>query len=69
MLKAKVWLIAKFVLRFCFFHHDDVLDSDAEGTVFIVARLIGNHVSGCQRDFGVLDSGSDADWAFVDVEV
>ena len=69
MFEAEVWLIAELVLGFCFFNHDDVLDPNAESTVFVITWLVGYHVSRGQRYFGVLDSGANADWSFVDIEV
>jgi len=67
--EAEIRLVTELVLRFRFFHHNDVLDSDAEGAIFIVAWLVGDHVSWSQGDFGILNSCSNADRSFVDVEI
>lgn len=40
MLKAQVGFVPELVLCFDLFHHDDVLDSDSEGPVFVVSRLV-----------------------------
>jgi len=40
MLEAQVRLVAKLVLGFDFLHHDNILDSNSEITVFVIARLI-----------------------------
>ena len=47
VLKAKIWLVAEFVLRLCFLYHDDVLDTDSETAIFIVSRFVGNHIAWC----------------------
>jgi hypothetical protein len=69
MLKSKIGLLSKLVFCFCFLDHDDIFNSDPEAPVLIVAGLVRDNVSRCKGDFGVLDPGTDADWAFVDVEV
>jgi hypothetical protein len=67
VLKAKVWLIAKFMFRFHLLYHDDILDADAKGSILVVSWLVGDDVSGCERNLGILYSGSYAYGSFVDV--
>lgn len=69
MLEAEIWLVAKFVLGLGFLHHDDVLDADAEAAVFVVSGFVGDDISWCEWDFGVLDSGADSDGPFMDVQI
>lgn len=69
VLETKIWLFAELVLRFHFFHHDDILDADTEGPIFVIPWLVRYHVPRGKRDFRILDSCSDADGSLVDVEV
>ena len=67
VLETKIWLVAKFVFRIYLLYHDDVLDADTEGAIFVVSWLIGDHVSRGKRNLGILNSGSYPDGSFVDV--
>jgi hypothetical protein len=69
VLEPKVWFVPKLVLCFHLFHHDDVLDADTKGTVFVIARLVRYHVSWGERDFRILDTSSDSDGPFMDIQV
>lgn len=69
MLKPEIWLISKLMFRFGFLHHDNIFDSDAKASIFIVTWLVGYDISDCKRDFGILDSSPNADWSFVNVEI
>ena len=67
--KAQIRLISKTMLRVHFPGHDDVLDPDTEIAVFIVSRLIGQHVPGREGNLAVLNTRADSDGTLVDVEV
>ena len=69
VLKPKVWLFAELVFRFHFSHHDDILDADTKGPIFVIPWLVGYHVARGKRDFGILNSCSDADGSFVHIEI
>ena len=69
MLKAQIRLVSKAMFGLDLLDHDDVLDADSEGAIFIVAWLVGDDVAGCEGDFRVLDASADSDGPFVDVEV
>jgi hypothetical protein len=69
MFEPQICLVAKLVFCFYLFHHDDVLNTNAKGSVFIISWLVRDHISGCQGNFGVLDSSSDTDGSFMHVEV
>lgn len=65
--KAQIWFLSKLMFGFDFFDHDDVLGSNAESSVIVITWFVGDYVSGGERNFGVLDPGSDSYGAFVDV--
>lgn len=65
VLETKVRLVAEFVLRFDLLNHDDILDADTKAAIFVVSRLVGDHVAGGKGNFGILDSSADADGPFV----
>ncbi len=67
MLKAEIWLVTELVLGLGLLYHNDVLDADAKTSIFVVAGFVGYDVSRCERDFGVLDSGSDSNGSLMDV--
>ena len=69
MFEAEIRLTTELVRRRDFFRNDHVLDADAEIAILVVARLVGKHVPGRERDFGKRDAGPDADGAFVHVQV
>ncbi len=69
MLEAKIWFLAKLMFCFGFLNHDDVFDSNAKATIFIVARLIRNDIPRCKWNFRVLYSGSDANRSFMYIEI
>jgi hypothetical protein len=57
------------MLRFHLFHHDNVLNTDAKGSIFIIPWLVGYYVAGRQRNLRILDAGSDSDRSFVHIEI
>ena len=69
VLKPQVGLVSELVLRLHLPDHDNVLNADSEGSVFVVPRLVRYHIPRCERDFRELDSGANADRALVYIEV
>lgn len=69
VLKAKIWFISELMLRLNLLHQDDVLNPDAEVSVFVVSRLIRYHVPWRKGDFRELDSGANADRPLMHVKI
>jgi len=69
MLKSQIWLVSKLVLRFNFLDKNHVFNSDTEFPIFVISWFVGEDIAWCKRNFGELDACTDADWAFVDIEI
>lgn len=69
MLKAKEGLVTECILGLRFLDDDDILDPDSKLAIFVIPRLIREHIPGAERDLGVLNARPDAYWPFMDIEV
>ena len=69
MLEPQPRLIAKPMPRLHLPPHNHILNPNAKVAVFIVPRLIRQHVPRRQRDLAILDPRADANGALVDIEI
>ena len=69
MFEPQIRLIAKPMPRLHLPAHDDVFNPNAKVAVFIVPRLIRQHVPSRQRNLAVLHPRANADGTLVDIEI
>ena len=69
MFKAQKWLVSEAMFRFDFPDHHDIFNANAKVAILVIAWLVGEYISRSKRYLSVLNTSSNADWAFVNVQV
>ncbi|GAO13897.1 hypothetical protein UVI_02003870 [Ustilaginoidea virens] len=68
MFKAQKWLVSEAMFRFDFPDHHDIFNANAKVAILVIAWLVGEYISRSKRYLSVLNTSSNADWAFVNVQ-